>query len=118
MLQGKGRAAFFPPIPYGNIAARPLPGGFNETMARHSKETETDFYALGLQKDLPWRREWAEKVGTRFSLGLLGLQNVVQIDNIKVAQLFDWADFRVVGGKGLEPLASCLQATRSGVIRL
>jgi integrase len=52
----------------------------------HSHETVSDLYALGLQKDLAWRREWAEKVGPGFSLlGLLGLQKVVQIDNVKVA---------------------------------
>ena len=63
-----------------------VPEDLTKLWLGHSKETETDFYALGLQKDLPWRREWAEKVGPGFSLlGLLGLQNVVQIDNVKVA---------------------------------
>ena len=52
----------------------------------HSKETVTDFYASGLQKDEAWRREWCERVGAGFSLaGLLGLQNVSPIDSEKVA---------------------------------
>lgn len=52
----------------------------------HSKKTVTDFYASGLQKDEAWRRDWCERVGAGFSLrGLLGLQNVLQIDSAKVA---------------------------------
>jgi integrase len=52
----------------------------------HSKKTVTDFYASGLQKDAAWRREWCDRVGLGFSLnGLLGLQNVVPINSVKVA---------------------------------
>ena len=51
----------------------------------HSKKTITDFYAGGLQKDEAWRREWCDKVGLGFSVGLHGLQNVVQIDSEKAA---------------------------------
>jgi len=52
----------------------------------HSKNTVTDFYASGLNKDLAWRREWCDRVGLGFCLvGLLGLQNVVLIDAEKVA---------------------------------
>jgi integrase len=52
----------------------------------HSKKTVTDFYASGLQEDMAWRRKWCKKVGLGFSLfGLLGLQNVVAIDSVKVA---------------------------------
>ena len=52
----------------------------------HSKNTVTDFYASGLNKDLVWRREWCDRAGLGFSLvGLLGLQNVVPIDEMKVA---------------------------------
>jgi len=44
----------------------------------HSKQTVTDFYAAGLEKDEAWRREWCERVGLGFTLdGLLGLQNAV-----------------------------------------
>jgi integrase len=45
----------------------------------HSKQSVTDFYAGGLEKDEAWRREWCERAGLGFSLvGLLGLQNAVQ----------------------------------------
>ena len=46
----------------------------------HSKQSVTDLYASGLERDEAWRREWCERAGLGFSLvGLLGLQNVVQI---------------------------------------
>lgn len=52
----------------------------------HSKQTVTDFYAAGLEKDEAWRNEWCERAGLGFSLvGLLGLQNAVQIDSVKAA---------------------------------
>jgi integrase len=52
----------------------------------HSKQTVTDFYASGLQKDEAWRREWCERAGLGFSLnGLHGPQNVVPINSVKVA---------------------------------
>jgi integrase len=51
----------------------------------HSKQTVTDFYAAGLEKDEVWRREWCERVGLGFTLdGLLGLQNAV-VDAAKEA---------------------------------
>jgi integrase len=52
----------------------------------HSKESITDFYASGLQKDEVWRREWCERVGLGYSVdGLLGLQSASPIDSEKVA---------------------------------
>lgn len=52
----------------------------------HAKESVTDFYADGIRNDAAWRREWCERAGLGFSLnGLLGLQNVVSIDSVKVA---------------------------------
>jgi integrase len=52
----------------------------------HAKQTVTDFYAAGLEKDEAWGREWCERVGLGFTLdGLLGLQIVVQIDSVKAA---------------------------------
>src|SRR5258708_36651398 len=51
----------------------------------HSKQTVTDFYASGLQKDTAWRREWCDKVGLGFSVGLHGLQKVVSNDSEKAA---------------------------------
>jgi hypothetical protein len=41
--------------------------------------------AGGLQKDEAWRREWCDKVGLGFSVGLHGLQTVVEIDSQKAA---------------------------------
>lgn len=52
----------------------------------HSKQSVTDFYAGGLEKDEEWRREWCERAGLGFYLvGLLGLQNVVQVASEKAA---------------------------------
>lgn len=52
----------------------------------HSKQTITDFYASGLEKDEAWRREWCERAGLGFSLvGLLGLQNRVKINSAEAA---------------------------------
>jgi integrase len=49
----------------------------------HSKQSETDYYASGLSKDVERRQEWCERVGLGFSL--IGLQNVVAIDAVKLA---------------------------------
>lgn len=52
----------------------------------HSKESVTDFYAIGLEKDQAWRREWSERAGIGFEvIGLLGLQNDVQAAAVKAA---------------------------------
>ena len=51
----------------------------------HAKQTVGDLYAGGLHQDLAWRREWCDRAGLGFSVGLLGLQNVVSIDSEKVA---------------------------------
>jgi integrase len=49
----------------------------------HAKQTVTDFYAGGLEKDEAWRREWCERAGLGFSLvGLLGPQNAVQVTSV------------------------------------
>ena len=48
----KSRAAFFPPIPYGNLAARPMPGGFDKAMARPFQRNRNRFLRLGLAKRL------------------------------------------------------------------
>jgi hypothetical protein len=46
----------------------------------------TDFYAMGLERDEAWRREWCERAGLGFSLvGLLGLQNEAKDDSVKAA---------------------------------
>jgi integrase len=36
----------------------------------HARKTITDLYATGLQQDASWRREWCDRVGLGFSLGL------------------------------------------------
>jgi integrase len=38
----------------------------------HAKETVGDLYAGGLQNDREWRREWCDRVGLGFSVGLFG----------------------------------------------
>ncbi len=63
-----------------------VPEDLTKLWLGHAKQTVTDFYAAGLQKDEAWRREWCERAGLGFSVvGLLGLQNVVQIDSVKAA---------------------------------
>jgi integrase len=49
----------------------------------HARRTVTDLYAIGLQDDLPWRREWAEKVGVGF--GLLWATNFAEIATAEAA---------------------------------
>jgi integrase len=52
----------------------------------HAKQTVTDFYAGGLEKDEAWRREWCERAGLGFSIiGLLGLQIAVQVTSVEAA---------------------------------
>jgi integrase len=51
----------------------------------HAKTTVGDFYAGGLQNDLAWRKEWAERAGLGFGLGYSGLQNVVPIASAQAA---------------------------------
>jgi integrase len=63
-----------------------IPEDLTKLWLGHSKQTVTDFYAIGLQKDEAWRREWCERAGLGFSLvGLLGLQNEPQLDSVKAA---------------------------------
>jgi integrase len=52
----------------------------------HSKDSVTDFYAAGLEKDEAWRREWCERAGLGFSLvGLLGLQKQARLEPAEAA---------------------------------
>ena len=62
-----------------------VPEDLTKMWLGHSKSSVTDFYAGGLSKDLAWRREWCDRVGLGFSLGLHGLQNAVTVDSEKVA---------------------------------
>lgn len=41
----------------------------------HAPKSVTDLYANGLQHDLAWRREWCDRVGLGFSIGLYGAIN-------------------------------------------
>ena len=41
----------------------------------HAPKSVTDLYAGGLQHDLAWRREWCDRVGLGFSVGLIGARN-------------------------------------------
>jgi integrase len=38
----------------------------------HAPHSVTDLYAGGLQNDRAWRREWCDRVGLGFSMGLIG----------------------------------------------
>jgi integrase len=52
----------------------------------HSKQTVTDLYAIGLERDEAWRREWCDRAGLGFTLiGLLGLQNEMGGDSVRAA---------------------------------
>jgi hypothetical protein len=51
----------------------------------HAAASVTDKYAQGLSEDETWRREWCDRADLDFCLvGLLGLQNVEQLDSEKV----------------------------------
>lgn len=51
----------------------------------HARRTVTDLYAAGLQNDLAWRKEWAEKAGLGFVIGPRWATNVVSIETAKPA---------------------------------
>jgi integrase len=51
----------------------------------HARRTVTDLYAAGLQNDLAWRSEWAEKAGLGFPVGPRWATNVVSIETAKAA---------------------------------
>ena len=45
----------------------------------HAPRSVTDLYAEGLQNDRAWRREWCDRVGLGFSVGLLGLETTCRL---------------------------------------
>ncbi len=51
----------------------------------HARRTVTDLYAAGLQHDEEWRREWADRVGLGFPVGLRWATNVASIESQKAA---------------------------------
>jgi hypothetical protein len=53
----------------------------------HALETVGDLYAKGLEHHIAWRREWVERVGLGFSLGLFWAINPAALDVRSAAQL-------------------------------
>ncbi len=51
----------------------------------HANTSVTDIYANGLREDLTWRREWCERAGLGFAIGLHEVTNVVSIDVVNAA---------------------------------
>jgi integrase len=51
----------------------------------HAPKSVTDLYAHGLQLDREWRREWCDRVGLGFVVGLCGARKDVPIDLQKAA---------------------------------
>ena len=51
----------------------------------HAPGSVTDLYAHGLQEDLSWRQEWAERVGLGFVVGPRWATNVVSIETREAA---------------------------------
>lgn len=45
----------------------------------HAPRSVTDLYANGLKNDHAWRREWSDKVGLGFSVGLYRASNEVSL---------------------------------------
>ena len=85
MLQEKSRAIFSRRFRTETLRRAICPQDLTKLWLGHSKETETDFWPPGSAQRFAWRCDWAEKIGTRFSLlrATWGY-NVVQI-NVKVA---------------------------------
>jgi len=50
----------------------------------HASREIGDIYSK-LKDDVQYRREWCERVGVGFSVGLFGLQNKVTLRIVKVA---------------------------------
>jgi integrase len=51
----------------------------------HAPKSVTDLYAGGLKNDLEWRREWCEKVGLGFKLGLRWATNSNPAESLQAA---------------------------------
>ena len=51
----------------------------------HAPHSVTDLYAGGLQNDRVWRREWCDRVGLGFSIGLIGAIPSASLDLKKAA---------------------------------
>ncbi|MGH2508133.1 MAG: hypothetical protein ACRDHZ_12120, partial [Ktedonobacteraceae bacterium] len=78
-----------------------VPEDLTKLWLGHSKQTVTDFYATGLEKDEAWRREWCERAGLGFSLvGLLGLQKAADAISVQAAYTQCGAVIRMVRPRG------------------
>lgn len=51
----------------------------------HAPHSVTDLYANGLHNDRSWRREWCDRAGLGFSMGLIGARNNAPHDSQKAA---------------------------------
>lgn len=56
-----------------------VPRDIERTWLGHAKETVGDLYAGGLQNDRTRRREWCDKVGLGFSVGLIGASQAAAV---------------------------------------
>ncbi len=62
-----------------------VPRDIERTWLGHAKETVGDFYAGGLQNDRARRREWCDRAGLGFSVGLFGARKNTSPDLKKAA---------------------------------
>jgi integrase len=52
-----------------------VPGDLIDLWIGHAPRSVTDLYANGLKNDRVWRREWCDRAGLGFSVGLCGASN-------------------------------------------
>src|SRR5580658_5360836 len=75
----------------------------------HARRTITGLYAVGLQHDEAWRREWRDRLGLGFVLvERQWATNVVSVDREQAAYANDAVDFRTapqVGTSVYNPFA-------------
>jgi integrase len=56
-----------------------VPEGLIALWVGHAPKSVTDLYAEGLKNDRAWRREWCDRVGLGFSIGLYGARKSVPL---------------------------------------
>lgn len=88
-----------------------MPEDLTKLWLGHSKESVTDFYAVGLQKDLAWRQEWCERVGLGF--GLTWATKTEPAVEEKPAYVKVGAAFKVARSGRFERPTLCFGGTRS-----
>jgi integrase len=57
-----------------------VPEGLIALWVGHAPKSITDLYAEGLKNDRTWRREWCERAGLGFSVGLYGARKVASLE--------------------------------------